>query len=55
MGELLNKAEKLKAGNRAKVEHPFRVITRQFWYTKTRYRGLTKNAAQNATLFALSN
>lgn len=55
MGELLNQAEKLKAGIRAKVEHPFRVIKRQFGYMKTRYRGLKKNAAQIATLFALSN
>lgn len=54
-GELLDKAEKLKAGIRAKVEHPFRVIKRQFGYVKTRYRGLKKNAAQIATLFALSN
>ena len=55
MGELLDKAEKLKAGVRAKVEHPFRVIKRQFGYVKVRYRGLAKNAAQIATLFALSN
>ena len=55
LGELLDKAEKLKAGVRAKVEHPFRVIKRQFGYVKTRYRGLKKNAAQIATLFALSN
>jgi IS5 family transposase len=55
IGELLDKAEKLKAGVRAKVEHPFRVIKRQFGYVKVRYRGLAKNAAQIATLFALSN
>jgi len=55
LGELLDKVEKLKAGVRAKVEHPFRVIKRQFGYMKTRYRGLKKNAAQIATLFALSN
>ncbi len=55
VGEFLNKAEKLNAGIRAKVEHPFRVLKRQFGYMKTRYRGLTKNAAQIATLFALSN
>ena len=55
MGELLDKAEKFKAGIRAKVEHPFRVIKRQFGYMKTRYRGLKKNGAQIATLFALSN
>lgn len=40
---------------RARVEHPFRVIKRQFGYTKVRYRGIAKNAAQLSTLFALSN
>ncbi len=35
--------------------HPFRVIKRQFSYTKVRFRGLMKSAAQQATLFALSN
>ena len=40
---------------RAKVEHPFRVIKRQFGYVKTRYRGLAKNTAQILTLFALAN
>ena len=40
---------------RAKVEHPFRVIKRQFGYLKTRYRGLAKNRAQLFTLFALGN
>ncbi|WP_341808962.1 IS5-like element ISXo1 family transposase [Xanthomonas oryzae pv. oryzicola] len=44
-----------KASVRAKVEHPFRVIKRQFGYTKVRYRGLAKNTAQVQTLFALSN
>jgi IS5 family transposase len=52
---LLDQAEKLKAGIRAKVEHPFRVIKRQFGYVKVRYRGLKKNTAQLVTLFALSN
>ncbi|AUI92517.1 IS5 family transposase [Xanthomonas oryzae pv. oryzae] len=47
--------EHFKASVRAKVEHPFRVIKRQFGYTKVRYRGLAKNAAQVQTLFALSN
>ncbi|WP_154582746.1 transposase, partial [Xanthomonas oryzae] len=37
------------------VEHPFRVIKRQFGYAKVRYRGLAKNTAQMLTLFALSN
>ena len=40
---------------RARVEHPFRVIKRQFGYIKTRYCGLAKNRAQLFTLFALGN
>jgi IS5 family transposase len=47
--------EQHKASVRAKVEHPFRVIKRQFGYIKVRYRGLAKNTAQVLTLFALSN
>lgn len=47
--------EKAKAQVRAKVEHPFRVIKRQFGYVKVRFRGLAKNTAQLMTLFALSN
>ena len=52
---LIDKAEKLKAGIRAKVEHPFRVIKRQFGFVKVRYRRLKKNTAELFTLFALSN
>lgn len=52
---MIDKAEKLKAGIRAKVEHPFRVVKRQFGFLKVRYRGLKKNTAQLFTLFALSN
>src|SRR6056297_1809413 len=40
---------------RARVEHPFRVIKRQFGYIKTRYRSLAKDRAQLFTLFALGN
>ena len=40
---------------RAVVEHPFRVLKRQFGYTKVRYRGLAKNTGQIVTLFALAN
>jgi transposase, IS5 family len=47
--------ERLKASIRAKVEHPFRVLKRQFGYTKVRYRGLAKNTAQIVTLLTLSN
>jgi len=52
---LTDKIEKAKAGIRAKVEHPFRVLKRQFGFVKVRYRGLKKNTAQLFTLFALSN
>ena len=52
---LVDKIERLKAGIRAKVEHPFRVVKRQFGYVKVRYRGLKKNTLQLKTLFALSN
>ena len=54
-GQLRSAAEKVKAGIRAKVEHPFRVIKCQFGFTKVRYRGLAKNTARLHTLFALSN
>nr|WP_235047214.1 transposase [Xanthomonas vasicola] len=47
--------EHFKASVRAKVEHPFRVIKRQFGYTTARYRGLAKNTANVLTLCALSN
>jgi IS5 family transposase len=49
------RVEKMKSSIRAKVEHPFRVLKRQFGFTKVRYRGLKKNTAQIVTLFALSN
>ena len=52
---LIDEHERLKAGIRAKVEHPFRALKRQWGYVKVRYRGLKKNAAQIVTLFALSN
>ena len=52
---ITNRIEKCKAGIRAKVEHPFRVVKRQFGFVKVRYRGLKKNTAQLVTLFALSN
>jgi IS5 family transposase len=47
--------EHRKASMRAKVEHPFRVIKRQFGLMKVRFRGLQKNTAHLLTLFALSN
>jgi IS5 family transposase len=47
------KLERLKASGRAKVEHPFRVIKRQFGYTKVRHRGIAKNATQLLRLLGL--
>ena len=55
LDQLIDQLERLKASIRAKVEHPFRVIKRQFGHVKVRYRGLKKNTAQLSTLFALSN
>ena len=47
--------ERKKASIRARVEHPFRVLKRQFGYVKVRFRGLAKNGAQVVTLLALAN
>ena len=53
--QLTEQVERIKASIRAKVEHPFRVLKRQFGHVKVRYRGLAKNTAQLHTLFALAN
>lgn len=37
--------EYIKAAVRSKVEHPFRVVKRQFGYQKVRFKGLAKNTA----------
>jgi transposase, IS5 family len=55
MDALSDQIERIKASIRANVEHPFRVIKRQFGHVKVRYRGLAKNTAQLHTLFALAN
>jgi IS5 family transposase len=55
LGRLLDQLEKVKAQIRAKVEHPFRVLKRQFGYLKVRYKGLFKNTQQIVTLLTLSN
>jgi IS5 family transposase len=55
LGQLREKAEKLKASIRAKVEHPFHVVKNLFKHRKTRYRGLTKNEAQLFALFGMAN
>jgi IS5 family transposase len=53
--DLLEQIEHKKASVRARVEHPSRIVKRQFGYFKVRYRGLAKNGAQVTTLFALAN
>ena len=52
---LLEKAEKLKASVRAKVEHPFHVVKNLFGHRQARYKGLAKNEGQLFTLFGLAN
>ncbi len=47
--------ESRKAAVRAKVEHPFLIVKRDFGFTKTRYRGLAKNRHHLIMLFASAN
>ena len=54
-GGLWDHIEYLKASVRAKVEHPFLRIKRQFGYDKVRYRGLEKNTERLHVLAAFSN
>ena len=55
MPEPDRQAESRKAGVRAKVEHPFLVVKRDFGFAKTRYRGLGKNLNHLQVLFASAN
>jgi IS5 family transposase len=47
--------ESRKASVRAKVEHPFLIVKRDFGFIKTRYRGLAKNLNHLHMLFASAN
>ncbi len=47
--------ESRKASVRAKVEHPFLIVKRDFGFTKTRYRGIAKNRNHLHMLFASAN
>jgi len=47
--------ESRQAGVRAKVEHPFLIVKRDFGFTKTRYRGIGKNLNHLHVLFASAN
>ena len=44
-----------QASVRAKVEHPFLVVKRDFGFVKTRYRGIAKNLNHLFVLFASAN
>lgn len=48
-------AESRKASVRAKVEHPYLVLKRDFGFAKTRYRGLAKNLHHLHVAFASVN
>lgn len=48
-------AEYLKSKVRAKVEHAFLIMKRQFGYSKVRYRGLAKNTNRLQVLAAFAN
>ena len=48
-------ANRVKSSVRAKVEHQFGIIKRQFGFAKVRYRGLEKNTNRLFTACALSN
>ena len=48
-------AESRKASVRAKVEHPFLIVKRDFGFTKTRDRGIAKNLNHLNVLFASAN
>jgi transposase, IS5 family len=47
--------ESRRASVRAKVEHPFLVVKRDFGFAKTRYRGMSKNLNHLHILFASAN
>ena len=45
----------MKASIRAKVEHPFRIIKRQFGFVESQIQGAAENDNQLAMLFTLAN
>jgi IS5 family transposase len=51
----LRRINRLTSSFRAKGEHIFRIVKRQFGYIKTRYRGLYKNSKQIFCQLALAN
>jgi IS5 family transposase len=53
--ETQRRKNRQKSKVRARVEHVFAVIKRQWGFTKVRYRGLQKNATRAFTALALAN
>jgi IS5 family transposase len=53
--EVARAKSRTKNRTRARVEHVFHVLKRQFGFAKVRYRGLTKNANRVFTALALVN
>ena len=53
--ELQKKKNTTKSKVRAKVEHAFRVLKRQFGFDRVRYRGRAKNHNRLCACFALVN
>ena len=43
LGAMINEVERIKASIRAKVEHPFRVVKRQFGFVKGNSPAITRN------------
>ncbi|HWK27215.1 MAG TPA: IS5 family transposase [Solirubrobacter sp.] len=55
MAEPDRAAQSRQAGVRAKVEHPFLILKRDFGFAKTRYRGIGKNLNHLHVAFASAN
>lgn len=53
--EITEQLERATASIHMAVEHPVRLLKRQFGYVKVHCKGLAKNVAQLTTLFALVN
>jgi IS5 family transposase len=53
--EFDRKIESRKSSVRSKVEHVFRILKRQFGFTKVAYRGIEKNLNRLFVLFASAN
>ncbi len=53
--EVARPKNRTKNRTRARVEHVFLVLKRQFGFAKARYRGLAKNANRVFTALALVN